>query len=100
MVEWWNDMVERWNPMAALNIKNEEAYRLVKELAELKGKSMTTVVIEAVQEKLDRDRKPRINEDRMNYWLEYGKRVREQTPPELRDLNVDDLLYDEWGMPK
>jgi antitoxin VapB len=84
----------------ALNIKNEEAYRLVRELADLEGKSMTTVVIEAVQEKLDRERKPQINEERMNYWLEYGKRIREATPPELLTLDPDDLLYDEYGLPK
>lgn len=86
--------------MAALSIRNEEACRLIRELAELTGKSMTTVVIEAVQEKLDRERKSRVNEDRMNYWLEYGKRVREATPPELLELDPDDLLYDEYGAPK
>lgn len=86
--------------MTALNIKNEEAYRLVKELAELEGKSMTTVVIEAVQEKLDRERKPKINHERMQYFLDMGRRIREQTPPELLDLDVDDLLYDEWGRPR
>jgi antitoxin VapB len=97
-------MVERHGgkveSMAALNIKSEEAYRLVRELAELEGKSMTTVVVEAVQEKLDRERKPQINEERMNYWLEYGKRIRQATPPELLTVDINDLLYDEYGLPK
>jgi antitoxin VapB len=87
--------------VVALNIKNEEAVRLVKELAELKGESMTTVVIEAVQEKLDRERKPQINEERMNYWLEYGKRVRKTADPEwLAKDPFEDLYDDETGLPK
>lgn len=86
--------------MPALNIKNEEAYRLIKELADLEDKSMTTVVIEAVREKLDRTRKPQINEARMQYWLDFGQRVRETTPPELLALDPDDFLYDENGLPK
>jgi antitoxin VapB len=65
--------------MVALNIKNEEAVRLVKELAELKGESMTTVLIEAVQEKLERERKPRINEERMQYFLDLGRQIRESS---------------------
>lgn len=86
--------------MPALNIKNEEAYRLVKELADREDKSMTTVVIEAVREKLDRTRSPQINEARMQYWLDFGQRVREATPSELLALDPDEFLYDENGLPK
>ncbi len=87
--------------MAALNIKNEEAYRLVKELAELEGKSMTTVVIEAVQEKLDRERKPRINEERMQYFLDLGRQIRESADPEWLERDQIAELYDEeTGLPK
>jgi antitoxin VapB len=98
MVEWSGGKVES---VPALNIKNEEAYRLVKELADLEGKSMTTVVIEAVQEKLVRERKPQINEERMNYWLEYGKKVREAADPEwLAKDPFEDLYDEETGLPK
>jgi len=86
--------------MSALNIKNEEAVRLVKELAELEGESMTTVVIEAVREKLDRKRKPVINEARMRYWLDFGQRVRETADPEWLARDPTDDLYDEFGLPK
>jgi antitoxin VapB len=99
MVEQHGGKVES---VPALNIKNEEAYRLVKELADLEGKSMTTVVIEAVQEKLVRERKPRIiNEERMQYILELGRRVRQEADPDwiARDQIAD--LYDaESGLPK
>jgi antitoxin VapB len=98
MVEQHGGKVES---VPALNIKNEEAYRLVRELADLEGKSMTTVVIEAVQEKLDRERKPQINEERMQYILELGRRVRQEADPDwiARDQIAD--LYDaESGLPK
>jgi antitoxin VapB len=42
--------------MASLNIKNEETYRLVHELADLTGENMITAVTEAVRERLDRVR--------------------------------------------
>lgn len=86
--------------MPALNIKNEEAYRLVKELADREDKSMTTVVIEAVREKLERGRKPPIDEERMNYFLDLGRRVRETADPEWLAMDADDFLYDENGLPK
>lgn len=86
--------------MPALNIKNEEAYKLVKELADLRGESMTTVVIEAVRKQLEHERKQQVNEARMQYWLDFGQRVRETTDPELLALDPDEFLYDEHGLPK
>lgn len=87
--------------MAALNIKNEETYKLVKELADLHGESMTTVVTEAVREKLERDRKPQINEARMQYWLDFGQRVRETADPAWLERDpFEDLYDDELGLPK
>lgn len=86
--------------MHTIIIETDDAYARIQDLAEREGKSVSTVVIEAIDEKLDRERKPQINEERMQYFLDLGRRIREQTPPELLDLNVDELLYDEWGMPK
>jgi hypothetical protein len=100
MVEWWNKKVEKVETMPSLSIKNQEAYSLINELADLEGKSMTTVVIEAVREKLERERKPQINEARVQHWLDFGQRVRKTTDPELLALNPDDILYDENGLPE
>jgi hypothetical protein len=87
--------------MPTLNIKNEEAYQLVRELAELEGKSMTTVVIEAVREKLERERKPEINEERVQYWLNVGRELRANTDPEwLARDQIEDLYDDHLGLPK
>lgn len=85
--------------MAALNIKNEEVVRKVKELAELEGASMTTVVMAAVQDRLDRQRESSVNEARMEYWLAFGKRVRKQMDPDLLGKDLTEDLYDERGLP-
>lgn len=86
--------------MHTIIIETDDAYARIQELADREGKSVATVVVEAVDEKLNRQRKPEVNEERMQYFLDLGQRIREQTPPELLDLDVDDLLYDEWGAPK
>ena len=90
--------------MAALNIKNDEAVRLIKELARLKGESMTTVVIEAVRSELDRTRTPPINDERMNFWLERGREIRahlERVNPESLERDpIEDLYDEETGLPK
>lgn len=87
--------------MPALNIKNEEAYKLVKELADLRGESMTTVVIEAVRKQLEHERKPQINEARMQYWLDFGQRIRETSDPAWLERDPFEELYDdELGLPK
>ncbi len=40
----------------SLNIKSTEAHRLARELAQLRGVSLTHVVTEALREKLDREK--------------------------------------------
>jgi antitoxin VapB len=84
--------------MPSLNIKNDEAYRLIRELADREGKSMTTVVIEAVREKLERepdeessglaDQLLAIGRSTAPMWSEYRLSIRH-----------GDLLYDEYGLP-
>lgn len=85
--------------MPALNIKNEEAYRLVKELADREDKSMTTVVIEAVREKLERD--PQIDHARVEHWLKVGRELRAMADPDwLARDPIAELYDDELGLPK
>jgi antitoxin VapB len=86
--------------MPSLSIKNEEACRLERELAELRGESMTAVVIEAVRENLERDRKAEIDHARVEYFLQVGREVRATADPDwlARDLTAE--LYDEeLGLP-
>jgi antitoxin VapB len=99
MIEWWNAMVERWNLMA-LNIKNEETDRMVRELAALKRVSLVVAVSDAVREKLAREKASK-RESRME-WI---KRITAVTAPLMNDGRtskelIDELYDDETGLPK
>jgi antitoxin VapB len=83
----------------SLNIKDEETHLLVRELAELKGETMTAAVKTSVKERLDRSRAQK-RQDLME-WLD---EVTQYTAEALKDLppsdKIGDLLYDkETGLP-
>jgi antitoxin VapB len=84
----------------ALNIKNEETNRMVRELAALKGISLVVAVTQAVQEKLEREKASK-GESRLE-WL---KRITAITAPLMNDGRtskelLDELYDDETGLPK
>lgn len=82
--------------MPDLNIKNPEAYRLVKLLADATGESMTEAVTVAVRERLER-----IERDfQVGEILEMAREIRDRLPPGYLDQDFDDLLYDKDGLPK
>lgn len=83
----------------SLNIKDEQTHELAKELASLTGESMTAAVREAVRERLERVRsapKERLAERLIKIGKECAAHLREP----YKSMNVDDLLYDENGLPK
>ena len=83
----------------SLNIKDEKTHRLVRELAKLTGESMTAAVTESVRERLERVRHHRtagIAERLVEIGQECAKHLREP----YKSMDVDDLLYDEKGLPK
>jgi antitoxin VapB len=88
--------------MPDLNIKNPEAYRLVKELSDRTGESMTQAVIESVRERLERLRTGREAEveARVQRIMELAKVIHDAAPPGYWDQDFDELLYDERGLPK
>ncbi len=88
--------------MPDLNIKNAEAYRLVKELADATGESMTQAVIQSVRERLDRFRSARVEDvdARVERIMELAKVIHDAAPPGYWDQDFDELLYDEMGLPK
>jgi antitoxin VapB len=79
-----------------LNIKNSETERLIQELAEATGQTLTGAITEAVREKLDRVRRRGLAERLMEIGREAASRMTE----EERTFNYDDWLYDENGLPK
>ncbi len=83
----------------SLNIKNEKAHRQARELARLTGESMTVAVSEAIRERLLRVRgNPRkgLAERLMKIAQECSARLKEP----YKSISIDELLYDEKGMPK
>ncbi|MBF8290371.1 MAG: putative transcription factor [Chloroflexi bacterium] len=89
----------------SLNIKNPQTYRLVKELADETGQSMTAAVTEAVRVQLDRIRAERGEseaeiEARMQRARALLAEIRDRAPAGYWDQDFDELLYDERGLPK
>jgi antitoxin VapB len=83
----------------SLNIKDEEAHRLARELASVTGESMTAAVTEAIRERLGRVRgnsREGLAERIMKIARECGPLWKEP----YRSIDHGDLLYDEKGMPK
>jgi antitoxin VapB len=84
----------------ALNIKNEETHRVVRELAALRGISLVAAVTQAAQETLEREKASK-RESRLE-WLE---RITAVTAPLMNDGRTskelfDELYDDETGLPK
>jgi antitoxin VapB len=79
-----------------MNIKDEEAHRLAKELASLTGESMTRAVTEAIRERLARERRKGLVEK----WLAIGGQLAPLWKEPYKSLDHADLLYDEKGLPK
>ncbi len=84
----------------SLNIKNEETCRLASELAQLTGETMTGAITVALKERLEREKRERSVETRLQKMRAISKRVakllRDGGPP----IDHGDLLYDERGLPK
>jgi len=79
-----------------LNIKDEEAHRLARELAALTGESMTRAVTEAIREKLERERRKGLAERLMAIGKEAATHMKEP----FKSMDIDEYLYDEKGLPK
>ena len=84
----------------ALNIKNEETYRLVRELADLTGESMTGAVTEAVRERLERLKQAEGRVGMAERILAIAADMHARLPKDFFDIEHGDLLYDEYGLPK
>jgi antitoxin VapB len=83
----------------SLNIKNEAAHKLARQLSRLTGESMTETVTEALRERLGRmQRKP--SGALSEHLLEIGRDCAPRLKEPFRSADHGDLLYDEKGMPR
>jgi antitoxin VapB len=81
-----------------LNIKNPEARELALQLSQLTGESVTRAVTTALREKLERETKKKSREGPAERLLEIGRRA--AALPVLDPRDPDEMLYDEYGLPK
>jgi antitoxin VapB len=82
----------------SLNIKNPEAHRLARELAELTGESMSAAVTVAVRERRDRVLRNRSG-GLVERMLEIGRDCASRLPEPVRTVDHGEMLYDEHGLP-
>ncbi len=81
----------------ALNIKNDEAQRLGRELADLTGESIATAVTTAIRERLDRMRADReAGEQRVDRIVALGRQIAGAVAGS--GFGIDNL-YDDRGLP-
>jgi antitoxin VapB len=83
----------------SLNIKNEKTHRMAQELARLTGESMTAAVSEAIRERLERVR-GNSGKGIAERILEIGRDCAAHLEEPFKSMDIDELLYDEKGLPK
>lgn len=82
-----------------LNIKSAEARELAEKLASATGETLTEAVTKALRERLHHiGRLPR--KELVEKWIAIGRDNRERWPDMPGSADIDDLLYDERGLPK
>ncbi|HEU0074037.1 MAG TPA: type II toxin-antitoxin system VapB family antitoxin [Dehalococcoidia bacterium] len=83
----------------SLNIKDERAHRLARELANLTGESMTEAVTTALQERLER-LQPAQDDDLVELILAIGRDCAAHLKEPYKSIDHAELLYDERGLPR
>ena len=83
-----------------LNIKNDETCRLAGELAHLTGDTMTGAITIALRERLERERRVRGAERRLQEMQAIADRCARLLGPGPSAVEHGDVLYDERGLPR
>ena len=84
----------------SLNIKNDETCRLAGELAHLTGETMTGAITVALRERLEREKRERSVETRVQEIRAIAERCAKLMGPGPSAVEHGDMLYDERGLPK
>ena len=80
----------------SMNIKNQETYKLARELAAATGESLTEAVTLAVRERLER-----LGQKNSQTMSQRLLAIGKECAPTLRQVGEHgDLLYDDKGLPK
>lgn len=80
-----------------LSVKDPEAYRLARAIADKTGETLTKVVIDSL-----RDRQEKVEKKRTQATVEEMMAIAKRAAASATGPYIDhaDLLYDEWGLPK
>jgi antitoxin VapB len=84
----------------SLNIKNPETCALAAEVARLTGLNMTAAITEALKEKRARVLKEKGDPELVEDLRRIAHDIASRLSPEVKALDIDELLYDERGLPK
>lgn len=84
----------------SLNIKNPEAQVLATQLSALTGESLTTAVIVALRERLDRQQRQRGAEGKSERIMQMARRFAAGMAPGSRSEDHATFLYGEDGLPR
>ena len=82
-----------------MNIKNQEAERLTKELTSLTGESLTAAITEAVRERLARLQGTQ-GMSLANRLVAIGNDCASRLKEPFRSVDHGNLLYDDRGLPR
>ena len=84
----------------ALSIKNRETEALARELAAITQKPLTQAVHDALQREVKREKS--LNRPRRDDFMEKIREIQDRVAklPRLDTRDVDEILYDEYGLPK
>ena len=83
-----------------LNIKNDETCSLARELARLTGETMTGAITVALRERLEREKRRRDLNARVEELLAIGRRCADKLEPGPSAIEHGDLLFDDRGLPR
>lgn len=85
--------------LVSLNLKNPKAYELASELSKITGESLTTAVINALEQRLERERQKAGGKTKAARMLAFAQRFAAGLDPALKSEDHA-WLYDENGLPK
>ncbi len=84
----------------AHDIVTEDLYRLIQNLADRTGESLTTAVTIAVQERSEKLNQDDDQQQRIEEMREIVREIAPLLKDGPRSWDIDELLYDERGLPK
>ena len=84
----------------ALNIKNKETCDLAREVAEMTDDTMTGAITTALKQRRDQLKRERDREALLRDIRAIADRCSKLVTPGFTSADIDDLLYDEHGLPK